>query len=101
MIAGIRGNGSLAGLYPQYNSKKITPIKSLNEENSSQEDLSQIKRNSLKSLEDTVATQYQSQLMARTDSVELITYNEANPYEMARKTIEESLLVGMNFDFTA
>lgn len=100
MIAAIQGTGSLMCIYPQYNSKRVTPIKALRGDERTAEDWSQITKKS-SSLEDSITTKYQSELTERTKNKEYVSYESHNPYDRARQTIDESLMVGMNLDITA
>lgn len=100
MIAAIQGNGSLMHLYPQYNSKRVKPVRALQGDERTAEDWSQITKKS-SSLEDTITTKYQSDLAENTKNKEYVSYESHNPYDRARQTIDESLLVGMNLDVKA
>ncbi|MCI8409149.1 MAG: hypothetical protein HFJ09_07780 [Lachnospiraceae bacterium] len=100
MVAAIQGNGSLMKLYPQYNSKRIKPIKALRRDERTAEDLSQITKKS-SSLEDSITAKYQAELTKDIENKEYMSYNSLNPYGRAQQTIDESLLVGMNLDVKA
>lgn len=100
MIAAIQDNGSLMKLYPQYNSKRIKPIKALRGDEQTTEDLSQITKKS-SNLEDTITAKYQAELTENMENREYISYESLNPYSRAQQTIDESLLLGMNLDVKA
>lgn len=100
MIAAIQGNGSLERLYPQYNSKKIKPVKALRGDERTAEDWSQITKKP-DSLEDTVTARYQSKLAENTKDKEYISCESENPYDKAKQAIDNSLLVGMKLDVLA
>lgn len=100
MIATIQGNGSLNRLYPQYNSKRIKPIKALQGDERTSEDWSQITKKA-DNLEDTVTAHYQSKLAESTKDKDYISYESDNPYEKARQSIDNSLLVGIKLDVMA
>lgn len=100
MIAAIQGNGSLMKLYPQYNSKRIKPIKALRGDERTAEDLSQIAQNT-SDLEDTITAKYQAELTENIQNKEYLSYESLNPYSRAQQTIDESLLLGINLDVKA
>ena len=101
MIAGIGASGSVQALYPQYNKKKISPVKGVHEERGSLEEISNRSSSDNNTLEDTIASNYQSKLAENVGEQEMIAYNESNPYMQARKSLDESFLVGMNIDVVA
>lgn len=101
MIASVGAYGSLQALYPQYSKKKISAIKRVAEERGSLEDISNRNSSDKNTLEDTVTSNYQSKLAEDVNEQEMVSYNENNPYTQAKKSLDQSFLVGMNIDVVA
>lgn len=97
MIAAIQGNGSLQRLYPQYSSKKVGPVKALQGDERTVEDWPSISKKT-SGLEDTITARYQSELAESTKNKDYVSYESHNPYDKARQTLDESLLVGIHLD---
>lgn len=100
MIAAIQGTGSLNRLYPQYNSKRVRPIKALRGDERTAEELSQTTKKS-SGMEDFITAKYQSELAESTKNKDYLSYESLNPYNKARQIIDESLLIGINLDVRA
>ncbi len=99
MIAGLSASGALQSLYPQYNKKKISKIKKVHSGTSSMEQVSSSSEQSdAETIDDAVAANYQATLSEETKDLEMISYAAKNPYTNAKKSIDESLLLGMNVD---
>lgn len=100
MIAALYGNGSLNQLYPQYNNKKIKPIRALRGDERSTEDLS-IRAKKNVEPEVPVYSKYETDLLTSAKDKEFLSYSSVNPYDQAKQTIDESLLVGIHLDVLA
>ena len=101
MIAGIESSGSIQALYPQYSKKKISPVKAVTEEQGSLEQISNRNSSDKNTLEDAITSNYSAKLAEDVGEQEMIAYNESNPYTQAKKSLDESFLVGMNIDVVA
>lgn len=101
MIAGIGASGSVQALYAQYSKKKISPVKGVTEERGALEEISNRNSSNKNTLEDTIASNYQSKLAEDVSQQEMVTYNENNPYSQVKKSLDESFLLGMNIDVVA
>lgn len=99
MIAGLDASGAVQSLYPSYNKKKIGKVKRVTHGGPSASELSDTKdTNDANSMEDNIAATIQASLAQETEGLNMLEYKDANPYTTARKTIDSSLLIGMNID---
>lgn len=99
MIAGLSASGALQSLYPQYEKKKITKVKKIHSgETSAQEVASSEAKQETDSMEDTIAANYQASLAEETTDLDSLSYASQNPYVSSKKSLDSSLLIGMNVD---
>lgn len=98
MIAGLSSSGALQSLYPQYNKKKVTKVKKVHSGSSSAQEISSKDSAAEDDTEDTITANMQAALAEETKDLDSITYTDGNPYVSAKKSIDESLLLGMNID---
>jgi len=88
MIAGVNMSGQLNALYPQYNATKVKPIKRSNAVDSNE---------SLQAVNKKEKEQSSVAVSAELKNAQNISYT-SNPYDQTRKSAENTLLVGQNFD---
>ena len=99
MIAGLDASGALQSLYPSYNKKKVSKVKRVSHGGPSASELSNTKiTDDTDTLEDTITATMQASLAEKTEGVDILEYNDSNPYAAAKKTLDGSLLIGMNID---
>lgn len=99
MIAGLDASGAVQSLYPTYNKKKVGKVKRVTHGGPSASELSNKKDVSdTDTLEDNVAATMQAFLAEETAGLDILKYNDTNPYIAAKKTLDSSLLIGMNID---
>lgn len=93
-------SGSIQGLYPQYPSGSVRPVKKLESQLPKErpEDLMDAK--SAQKMAAKAYEKYQSGQTAVSDAGIQASYSE-NPYDQARKNAEASLLAGQNIDLVA
>ena len=88
MIAGVNMSGQLNALYPQYNTTKVQPIKKSDAVDS---------KESLQVISKPQKEQSSVSVSAELQNAQNVSYT-SNPYDQARKTAENTLLLGQNFD---
>ena len=99
MIAGLSSSGALQSLYPQYNKKKVSKVKKVNNGSSALEELSPDKEaDETSELETTATANYQASVSKETKDLETISYTPGNPYTAAKKSLDSSFLIGMHVD---
>ncbi|MBQ1689511.1 MAG: hypothetical protein II073_09565 [Lachnospiraceae bacterium] len=99
MIAGLSASGALQAMYPQYNKKKISKVKKVSAHEASTEELQDSSSlTEASALEDEIASNYQTTLAEETQGLETISYDSANPYQASKKSLDESLLLGLHVD---
>ncbi|MBQ3782665.1 MAG: hypothetical protein II838_04360 [Lachnospiraceae bacterium] len=92
MIAGLDTSGAISALYPSYQKKKVsrdTPTASGIREDKDEEE---------NTLETSLLAAMQEQISEELEETGSITYASDNPYVSAQKTIDKSLILGMNVD---
>lgn len=98
MIAGISGSGSLQGLYPQYNKRKVSKVKRIHKDEASFSEITEASTEDTTPMENAVLSNYQETLEKETEGLEMISYDTTNPYMCSKKAIDSSLLLGINID---
>lgn len=89
MIVAMNGLGRLQGIYAQYNTRPVTKIRQISEDERTPQ-LTEISKRD------------RSQVAKeKFDGIMNMKYAENNPYESSRKIAEESILSGMNLDIYA
>lgn len=87
MIAGIGKSGQLDAIYPQYQLNPIKPIAKFDVKEPTDR---------LKPEQETFKPEVPEQLK----DAKSVSYSQ-NPYDQARKAVENTLLLGQNLDFVA
>lgn len=98
MIAGISASGSLQGLYPQYNKRKVSKVKRIHKDETSFSEAKETSTQDTTPMESTIFSDYQATLADEVEGEEMISYDTSNPYMCSKKSIDASLLLGINFD---
>lgn len=99
MIAGLDASGAVQSLYPSYNKKKVGKVKRVTHGGPSASELSDTKETKDNdTIEDNIAATMQASLAEETEGLNMLEYDESNPYTTAKKTLDGSLLIGMNID---
>jgi hypothetical protein len=115
MITGINSSSSIENIYMyanshynQVQSTAVTPVTRVRPVSSlaSQEDELKLaatyqNKDGVSADDDKVAWKEKANLAESYKNQEVVSYNRSNPYEMARMSMEGSLLSGMNFDMLA
>ena len=97
MIAGLDASGAVQSLYPSYNKKKVSKVKRVKSGSSFASEATAKKENE-NTIDDTITAAMQTALAEETEGLETIQYDSSNPYAAAKKTRDQSLLLGMNID---
>lgn len=99
MIAGLNASGAVQSLYPTYNKKKVNKVKKVSHGGPSTSELSNSKKtDDTNDMEYNIAATMQAALAEASNSLDKLEYNDSNPYITAKKTLDSSLLIGMNVD---
>ncbi len=115
MIAGISSYGRIANIYAysnthynQIHNSAVSPVNGvpgiakLDEKQDEQKFAVTYSSGKGNDVTDAVAAgKEQASLVESYKEQNVVTYNQSNPYERARMSIENSLLSGMNFDMLA
>ncbi len=88
MIAGVNMTGQINALYPQYNTTKVQPIKKSKAVDSNE---------SLQIINKPEKEQSSVSVSTELKNAQNVAYT-SNPYDQARKSAENTLLLGQNFD---
>lgn len=115
MIMGISSSGQVENVYAYANShynqmqnaavSPVTRVRSISSLDAQEDELkfavTYQHKNNVSTDEEKVALKEKSNLMESYRNQDVVQYNMTNPYEMARRSIENTLLSGMNFDMMA
>lgn len=98
MIAGLDASGAISALYPSYQKKKVSKVKKVSRDTPTASGIREDKDEEENTLETSLLAAMQEQISEELEETGSITYASDNPYVSAQKTIDKSLILGMNVD---